>query len=299
MLYPKRLLARYDTRNDILTANLLENHARVGLTTIIMTAVMIAATMLTSLIGLSHVPLANLLLASLVCLGFCILNFAILFRSLDRPWSRYAMMITVVLILLTSRITTPVHESVALMYLAILFSVFYNRPFVTLFTSLLCIVTDLVLLFAINPQLVPDGSSTLPVRYFTFLFAAIVAFAGSKGTWRLLEQVMHNTRVASETSERLETTFRGIRHTAGVLQESTSRLHDDITRTGENSRTITVSVHEISQGIEVSAQDVAHISDFSATSNLRMNEATALSQEIGAAFSDTARRVGAGTADAA
>ena len=299
MLYTKRLLARYDTKNDVLAANLLENHARVGLTTVIMTIVIICATLLTSLAGLSQVPLASLLRASLVCIGLCVLNFALLFRSLDRPWSRYAMMLTVVLILLTSRVTTPVQESVAMMYLAILFSVFYNRPAVTFFTSVLCIVTDLALLFVVNPRLIPEGSSTLPLRYFTFLFAAIVSFAGSKGNWGLLKQVMHNMRVASETSERLETTFRGIRHTAGVLQESTGRLHEEINQTGENSRAITVSVHEISQGIEISAQDVAHISDFSATSNQRMNEATALSQEIGAAFADTARRVDDGTADAA
>ena len=299
MLYPKRLLARYDTRNDILTENLLENHARVGLTTIVMTVVIIAATMLTVLVGLSHVPFASVVLASAVCLGYCVLNFAVLFRSLDRPWSRYVMMVTVVLILLTCRVTTPVQESVAMMYLAILFSVFYNRSSVTLFTSILCIATDAVLLFVINPRLIPEGSSTLPVRYFTFLFAAIVSFAGARGTRRLLEQVMHNTRVASETSKRLESTFDSIHHAAGVLQDSTGRLHEDITMTGENSRTITVSVQEISQGIEVSAQDVAQISDFSATSNRRMNEATALSQEIGAAFADTARRVGEGTADAA
>ncbi len=299
MFYPKRLLSRYDTRDNTMTTNLLGNHARVGLTTIIMTITLICATLLTSLAGLSQVPLASLLLASLVCIGLCVLNFAVLFRSLDRPWSPYAMMVTVILILLTSRITTPVHESVAMMYLAILFSVFYNRPSVTLFTSLTCIVTDLVLLFAVNPQLIPEGSSTLPLRYFTFLFAAIVAFAGSKGTRGLLTEVMNKSRTASESSARLAATFRDIRRTAGVLQDSTGRLRDDIAKTDENSRAITVSVQEISQGIEVSAQDVAHISDFSATSNLHMNEATALSQEIGAAFSDTARRVERGTADAA
>ena len=297
MLFPKKLLRTYQTGNDLLKENMLDNHARAGLATLVMIIAIILTTSATMLAGKSALTPAEMGFSVAVLVGISLVNFLILFRNLDKVWSPYFMVFTVILVILTCRFVTPVKESVAMMYIAILLSFFYNSLGIALFTSIGCVIADLAVILVLKPELMPEGSSTLPVRYFSFLFAGLVAVSGSRGARQLLDLVMAKSKTASDTSEKLEMTFHEIRNASETLHANTHELRTDIQLTGGNIRGITNSLVEISQGIDHSTRDIVQISDFAAESNSKMTQATEMTHQIGRAFSETAQQVGVGTTD--
>lgn len=297
MVFTKKMIERYDAKDSIFRSNLLENHLRVWTTTLVLIVAIITATAATIASGKSVMGWTELIVTVLVIFVLCATIYGLLFRNLDKPWSKYVMLTFVGVVILICRYVTPVEESVAMMYLTILFSFFYNSIGVSLYVSLLSIILDMVLIFVVKPELIPEGSSALPIRYFTFVFAGIVAVSGARGTKRLLELVSKKTQVATETSEKLQSTFSEIQHVSNTLFTSTKALKKDIGIAGENIRTISQSFGEISTGIETSSQDVVQISSYSADSNLKMSMATDMSKEIGMSFSETADKVKSGAVD--
>ena len=99
--------------NDL---NILENHIRINRTMLILMLCITAATLLVIFSGKASdgVTFMHVFYAVIGFVLIMTINYLLLKNALVRPWSKYVMTISILLIISICRIISPSHETIAL-----------------------------------------------------------------------------------------------------------------------------------------------------------------------------------------
>lgn len=176
----------------------------------------------------------------------------------DKTWLKWLMVLTLMMIVISCRVISPVVETVSMMYIVIILSLLYFDVRLTLATCLLCIVSDWVLL-QYMPHLKP-AANALAIRYCTFIFAAIAAGLGSVATQKLMLLAYTREKAAQEASVKLQ-------NEAGLIEKQATALSDTTTHILEITQANQESFHQIDSSIdEVAATASAQATETDSTS---------------------------------
>ncbi|NLK87138.1 MAG: hypothetical protein GX279_06565 [Clostridiaceae bacterium] len=275
--------------------NMIENHKRALRTLLIFLAVIITATYGTVLAGKSSegFTLASATAAASVMLFIMAADIVLIRFTLTKPWSKYIMVFSSLLIIVVARASTHVHETISMLYFCIILSLLYNDLVLTLLTCLLAVLSDAALLFFIS-ELRLDTFSEYAIRYFSFVFAGIAAVSGSIGINKLFGIAADNQRELREKQDTLDGIMNKIRKIAAALFSNTTVLRKDIDETTTTSERIVESFSQISTGIENSTQSVVDVTEYTIESNASLEQVTGLSRKLSDEFVETTRMVNEG-----
>ncbi|HHW60339.1 MAG TPA: hypothetical protein GX404_00355, partial [Syntrophomonadaceae bacterium] len=211
--------------NGLLKQNMIENHYRALRVIIAVTVLIGIATTIVYLSGLSSGALNGTVIAAWIIVVTLIIggSYFLVRRNEEQPWSPYIMVVAMLLTVLSCRYVSPIIETVSMMYLVIIISLLYFDRNLTLVTCVLCIVADILLLKAF-PHLVPGESAALAVRYFTFMFATVIALMGSTATQKLLRLALEREQEARQVGQQLKKEAVLLTEKSEVLQESTQQI---------------------------------------------------------------------------
>lgn len=184
---------------------MIENHYRAMKTILTVFLIIVALTSAVIAAGKASPGLGFTQLGYTVLVGSAIIviTWLIVKRNLEASWSKWLIALSLLLIIITCRLVSPVYETVNMLYLVIILSLLYFDVRLTIAACLACIVSDIMLLKAL-PYLIPEGSSTLPVRYGSFVFATVAASAGSIAAERLLNLAARREETAKENGMKLQ-----------------------------------------------------------------------------------------------
>jgi len=231
--------------NNLMRQNTIENHYR-ALKVIIGVIILIAiGTTATFLAGKASENLT--VFTILGWLAFCAVVIgivAVLLRFFaTQIWLKWIMVLTLMIIVMSCRVISPVTETVSMMYIVIIMSLLYFDVRLTLFTCILCIVSDWILL-QFMPFLKP-ATNDLAIRYFSFAFAAVAAGIGSVATQRLMYLAEAREKAAHEAGAKLQNEAGEIEQKATVLSETTSHILEITQANQESFRQIDSSIEEV------------------------------------------------------
>ncbi|NLM89007.1 MAG: hypothetical protein GX176_09560, partial [Syntrophomonadaceae bacterium] len=184
--------------DDLMQRNTVENHYR-AIKVIIGVVILIAlGTIATFLAGKASENFTiSLIVSWLVFCAVIIGIIAVLLRLFaTKTWLKWIMVLTLMIIVISCRVISPVTETISMMYIVIILSLLYFDVRLTLFTCILCIISDWILL-QYMPFLKP-AANALVIRYFTFIFAAVAAGIGSVATQKLMHLASNREKVAQE-----------------------------------------------------------------------------------------------------
>lgn len=284
-----------EKEGNLTFVNMIENHKRAMRTLSIFLAVIITATYGTVLAGKSSegFTLVSATIASLTILFIMALNVVLIRFTLTKPISRYIMVVLSLLIIVAARASTPVRETIAMLYFCIILSLLYNDLVLTVLTCVLAVLSDAALLLFI-PGLRLDGFSDYAVRYFSFVFAGIAAVSGSMGINKLFGIAASNQKELTKKKDVLDGIMNKIRKIASALFSNTTVLRKDIGEATAASERIVESFSQISTGIENSTQAVVDVTEYTVESNASLEQVTELSRKLGNEFVETTRMVNEG-----
>ncbi len=275
--------------------SMIENHKRALRTLFIFLAVIITATYGTVLAGKASegFTIVSVTIVSAVVLTIMAANIILVRFTLTKPWSKYIMVFSSLLIVIAARASTPVRESISMLYFCIILSLLYNDLVLTALTCVLAVLGDAALLVFI-PKLRLDGFSEYAIRYFSFVFAGIAAVSGSIGIKKLFGIAADNQRELREKKDVLDGIMNKIRNVASTLFSNTTVLRKDIDEATTTSERIVESFSQISTGIENSTQSIVDVTEYTVESNVSLEQVTEMSKGLGSEFVETTRMVNEG-----
>ncbi|MGE5379583.1 MAG: sensor histidine kinase [Methylocystaceae bacterium] len=177
--------------SELLDNNTLRNHYRLMKTLLISLTLILIVTAYLELVGLTSPAITYFAIMKVGIISYLILGLLYLAVKFfgSSSWTKWIAVISVVLILVVLR--TAAHdapETHALFFLAIILSLFYFDPRLTMFCTFLCMGCDLMLL-KIYPELYPAGTlgGGIVIRYLNYLWVGIAGAAGTRATKELIE----------------------------------------------------------------------------------------------------------------
>lgn len=278
--------------------NIITNHERISRTMSVLVLAIFASTtgVVASGRGSEGVTMGHIGIAFLAMLAIMTVSYLVLRTNYLKGWSKYVMAVSILLMILVCRLTSPSHETFSMLYIIAMLILLYNDVKLSIFSCSIIFISDILLLSFNEVHRLP-GSSDYAIRYFTVLFVAIASFSGSKGTQNLFTLAERKEREVKEAKGLLEETFEQVKKTVLVLKDNTSAVKNEVAITKSGSDSIAESFHQISSGIDHSAHDVVKITDFTVKSNQSLEKATSLSIRIGQEFNQTAESVNEGTGE--
>ncbi|MGE5454662.1 MAG: hypothetical protein ACM3O9_05645, partial [Methylocystaceae bacterium] len=229
-----------DNERSLIIDNIRQNNHRIVLITFLVLSLGLLYTFILLLTGggTEQLSLKSTLLAGIVC--FFILGVAFIFSRLYRDSD-----ITQYIIVFAATITMFFYqffvngsgELFALFYIVILMSVFYLNPKLSVFTCLLAIVLESILLYQF-PSLRPPGKigPMIGVRYYMFTFAMLTVFIGLRGNRQLLDIAIDKEKQASLRNAQMQQAALGLTQDATTLSASSQQLVAIASNTGEAFR---------------------------------------------------------------
>lgn len=252
---------------SLIMENIRQNNKRIMLLTLIVLGLGLAYT-LTLVVtgkGTEHLTLRATLTAGVVC--FIILALALTFAryqsNKDSAMTPYIIIGAACLCMfLYQYFINGSGELFALFYVAILMSVFYLNPRVSLFACILAIVFESILLY-LYPSLRPPGKigPMLGVRYYMFIFATVTVLIGLKGNRQLVDIAIAKEQQAALRNEQMLQAASALHQDASTLSASSQQLVAIASNTGDAFRQITQGIQEIANGTQnqaVESQNVEH-----------------------------------------
>lgn len=287
-----------EKEGNLAFVNMIGNHKRALRTLIVFLVVVITATYGTVLTGRSSegFTIVSATITFAVVLFIMGVNIILIRFTLTKPWSKYIMVFLSLLIIIAARASTPVHETISMLYFCIILSLLYNDLVLTVLTCVLAVLSDAALLFFI-PGLRLENFSDYAVRYFSFVFAGIAAVSGSMGIKNLFGIAADNQKELKEKKDFLDGIMNKIRKIAADLFSNTTVLRKDIGEATTTSERIVESFSQISTGIENSTQSVVDVTEYTVESNASLEQVTELSKILGGEFVETTRMVNEGVGE--
>ncbi|NLB88436.1 MAG: hypothetical protein GX790_04300, partial [Syntrophomonadaceae bacterium] len=162
---------------SLLSQNMMANHSRAIKVLIIVCILISIGTIGTYLAGKTSANFTPTLMASFIIFWIVLVTITWLVIK-DNPavWTKWLMVITSFIIIMACRVISPVFETVNMVYLVIIFSLFYFDIKLTIFTALLCIIGDMALLKML-PHLRIEPNA-LAIRYTSLVFTSIASAMG-------------------------------------------------------------------------------------------------------------------------
>lgn len=173
------------------------------------------------------------------------------------PVTPYIIM-TVIIIsisIIESSLNTS-REMMALWFVVVILSIFYFNVRLTLYTCIVGILFNSVLL-SIYPTLLPPApvSSALAARYFIYMWAAIAAVAGTAASRRLFDLAVEREAVAVKAMQQMQLAAGELRDDATDLSASSQNLMNMVSQTEEAFRQIAITMEEVARGAQNQAQE--------------------------------------------
>lgn len=231
--------------DDLMQRNTVENHYR-AIKVIIGVVILIAlGTIATFLAGKASENFTiSLIVSWLVFCAVIIGIIAVLLRLFaTKTWLKWIMVLTLMIIVISCRVISPVTETISMMYIVIILSLLYFDVRLTLFTCILCIISDWILL-QYMPFLKP-AANALVIRYFTFIFAAVAAGIGSVATQKLMHLASNREKVAQEAVLKLQKEAAEVENSADNLSNTTSHILQITQNNRESFMQIDSSIEEV------------------------------------------------------
>jgi len=176
----------------------------------------------------------------------------------SQTWMKWVMVLTLMMIVMSCRVISPVIETVSMMYIVIILTLLYFDVRLTVLTCLMCIIIDWLLLQYL-PILKP-AANALVIRYCTFIFAAIAAGMGSIATQRLIHLAEARENAAQEAGAKLQNEANIIENKASALSDTTSRILEITQANQESFRQIDSSIEEVAATAGAQATETDHTS---------------------------------------
>lgn len=231
--------------SNLLKDNLLESHRRITITVLIIAVLSNLAcfVLLATGKGSAGLALKNVLIETLITF--------LLLGAMVFVWKRYGThpLSTYIMILLTGIIITVFdslmwgsREVFANLYMVIGLSLLYFNIGVSLFSFILVIVFQAVLL-AITPLSLI--SSDLIIRFLCFSFFGIATIITAGIAKRLLVTAMKNEAQANELSGSVRELARGVADEANQVAEFSTDLLQAASETGETTRQMNSSIENL------------------------------------------------------
>lgn len=204
---------------SLLEQNMMENHNRAIKVLLAVCLIITVATLGVYFAGMASDTITPTSMTIFVV--FWILAVAITWSIIKKyptaAWSKWLMVIASFAIIMGCRIISPVFETVNMLYIVIIFSLFYFDLRLTIFTVVIAIVGDVVLLAAM--PFLKIASNALAIRYVTFIFTGIATSMGAKATEQLI-------LLASDREEKAQGFCSTLKSEADIINASSSALSE-------------------------------------------------------------------------
>lgn len=253
-----------EDEKSLLMQNTVRNHYRAIITLALAGAFVSLATFLTYLTGKASDAITprSMIFFVLYFVVLVSVTWLIVRKNLYAPWTKWLMVFSVLALFTACRVISPVIETVNLLYLVIIFSLLYYDVKLTIFSFVLVIGSDIILLQILPYLQVPFNA--LAIRYCTLLVIGVTAALGARGAEHLLLMAAKRERMANEATEKL-------RAEAGNIQGESEKLSaraNTFLKIGEGNRD---STSQVSKAIE----------EVASTSSFQANEMEKISATIG------------------
>lgn len=147
------------------------------------------------------------------------------------------------------------HELAALIYVPMVLSIFYFNPMVNIFTCILSVLCNTVILI-LYPEAHPAESSALAIRYFIYLWVIIASIAGTIAAKKLFNLAISKEEEAIASVKSMTKAAQILKVDAGSLSEASRKL-----------LSLSGAVKEAFHQISAAMDDVA-VSSLSQTENI-------------------------------
>ncbi|HZK43194.1 MAG TPA: methyl-accepting chemotaxis protein [Syntrophomonadaceae bacterium] len=238
---------------SLMEQNMISNHNRAIKILIIIGSLITIGTIGTYLAGHTSENFTIPVMTSYVVfwISLVAISSLIIKRNPSAAWTKLLMVMVSFSIIMAGRIISPAIETVNMLYIVIIFSLFYFDVKLTIFTALLCIIGDIVLLQAL-PFLMVEPK-VLAIRYITLLFTSAAAIMGAKATEELILLAVDREQIAKDYGAKLKNEAELINTNSNQLSQATT----DLLAGNENSlqafEQINTSVEEIATTCQTQA----------------------------------------------
>lgn len=141
-------------------------------------------------------------------------------------------------------------ELFAVVYIVLALSIFYFDYKITIYTLLLVVVTQSLILY-IKPELIPSGpASNLLVRYIIFFMVGIGASSGAAATRALLIIAIEKNEDSIRNLFNIKKMAEGVHKTIGLLQDQAGQLDKVALKMNDIAQHQAASLEEISSSLE-------------------------------------------------
>lgn len=278
-------MAAYDAKKELLTYNMRSTHKILQWVSSILVIFIFFATLGTYLAGKasSGFSIKALIIWVVICAIINAVVFYVVKKYGTASWSKWLTITAFYIYMVLARgfVAYNAPETFALFYIVILLSVFYFDIRLILYSIGICVVGDVILL-NIHEELIPSGSSSLIIRYFTFLWGAIVLIGGGRATNILIN-------LAAEREEKSRVLADSLNVVGAEMQEGAKDVLETskiMTEMGSRNKEAFVQISENVQGISQTAQQQAKSVDHSVAI---LNQITTAMQQVGEKATDMSR----------
>lgn len=241
---------------SLLEQNMIANHNRAIKVLVVVCILISLGTVGTYLAGKASANITPTLMLSFI--GFWIVFVTATWSIIkDNPavWTKWLMVIVSFSIVMACRVISPVIETVNMLYLVIIFSLFYFDIKLTIVTAFLCIIGDITLLNVL-PHLKIEPNA-LAIRYTSFVFTGVASAMGAKATEQLILLASNREQVATELGSKLRTEAELISINSDKLSKTSQKLQEGNQRSVEAFNQINLSIEEIAK----TSQEQARFTD--------------------------------------
>ncbi len=231
---------------SLLNQNMIENHNRAIKVLIAVCVIITLATIGTYTAGQTSDTITPMVMIQFVAFWVftVIATWFIIRQNPTAIWTKWLMVLVSFTIVMTCRVISPAIETVNMLYLVIIFSLFYFDIKLTVFTCFLCILGDIVLWQSL--PFLKVSSNALAIRYTSFIFTSIASAMGAKATEQLI-------LLASDREEKAQEFCTTLRNEAGIINTNSA----DLSITSHNLQKGAQKTHEAFAQINHNIDEIA------------------------------------------
>ncbi len=229
----------------LLEQNMMENHNRAIKVLIAVCLIITVATLGVYFAGMASdtITPTSMTIFVLFWITAVAITWSIIKKYPTAVWSKWLMVITSFLIVIGCRVISPAIETVNMLYLVIIFSLFYFDLKLTIFTIVISIIGDIILLQAM--PFLKIAPNALAIRYVSFIFTGIASAMGAKATEQLILLASDREEKAQGFCTTLKSEADIINASSGALSETSHDLQQGNLHSHEAFTQINHSIDEI------------------------------------------------------
>jgi methyl-accepting chemotaxis protein len=266
--------------DNLLVENMRLSHRRLLCATILVVGLGNIAALGLYAAGLTQNSLTNIGREIIICIPIIFVGYLIIKQWYHLEMSKYLSVLLVGIVILIFNCTMQDSPQVfADFYLVICLALLYFDAKVTIYSALLVIVLDAVMLY-LFPQMSPEGVANLATRYFDFIFFGFVAAFVASVASGLLKTSIAKQEEARELAENLNRVAVTVKEQANLLAQSSSQLLTSTHETGEAAEQVSASVSNMAEAATEEALHAGKTSEVVRQMAAALNEAGANVESI-------------------